>query len=57
MLQKCYVKLQFRAEFVNALNRPLFSGPDVGVISGTYGQILSARNTPRNIQFGMKLTF
>jgi hypothetical protein len=56
-LYKERVKLQFRAEFVNAFNRTLFGGPDTGVTSGTYGQITSQRNTPRNIQFGMKLTF
>src|SRR5579872_1699213 len=51
------VKLQFRAEFVNALNRPWFGGLDTNPASSTYTQLTSQTNNPRNIQFGLKLNF
>ncbi len=56
-LYKERVRLQYRAEFVNAFNRPLFSGLDTSVTSGTFTQLTSTRNNPRNIQMGLKLTF
>jgi hypothetical protein len=48
--------LQFRAEFFNLFNQAHF-GPPVGrVESATFGKILSA-GEPRDIQFGLKLSF
>jgi len=56
-LYKERVKLQFRAEFVNTFNRVLFGSLDTGVTSGTQGQLLGQSNRPRDIQFGLKVTF
>jgi hypothetical protein len=51
------MSLQFRAEFFNALNHTQFIGPDTWTIpSSTFGVITTAAK-PREIQFGMKLTF
>jgi len=48
--------LQFRAEAFNAVNHPNFAAPSMIVNSSTFGKITSA-NTPRDIQFGLKLIF
>jgi hypothetical protein len=56
------VKLQFRAEFFNLLNRANLGTPNATVFSGTSvsasaGLITSLATTPRQIQFGLKLMF
>jgi hypothetical protein len=51
------VRLQFRAEFLNAFNTPRFSGPNTSVTSSSFGAITSQSNAPRQIQFGLKLIF
>jgi hypothetical protein len=51
------MKLQFRAEFFNLTNTPQFSAPNTSVGSNTFGQITSQGNSPRQIQFGLKLNF
>ncbi len=60
--------LQFRAEFFNAWNRTQFNGVDTTLVASNgpgstsadigqgFGQVNSAR-PPREIQFGLKLTF
>ncbi|MBI3693577.1 MAG: hypothetical protein HY238_01875 [Acidobacteria bacterium] len=48
--------LQFRGEFFNFTNTPRFGGPVSNIQSGTVGRILSA-GEPRDVQFGLKLTF
>jgi len=55
-------KLQFRAEFFNALNRANFATPNPtvfanGVISSSAGLITATATTSRQIQFGLKLLF
>ena len=56
------VKLQFRAEFFNLLNRANLGTPNATVFSGTTisasaGLITTLATTPRQIQFGLKLIF
>ncbi|HTM14550.1 MAG TPA: carboxypeptidase regulatory-like domain-containing protein [Bryobacteraceae bacterium] len=55
-------RLQFRAEFFNLLNRANLGTPSANVFSGTSvsasaGLITTLATTPRQIQFGLKLTF
>ena len=50
--------LEFRAEFFNIPNRVVFGGPATNVNNpSTFGTIGSQANTPRVIQFAMKLVF
>ncbi len=51
------LKLQFRAEMFNAFNHVQFGSPDTGVTDSTFGEITSQANSPRQIQFGLKLLF
>ncbi|MGA9571341.1 MAG: TonB-dependent receptor [Candidatus Acidiferrales bacterium] len=49
---------EFRAEFYNAWNHTQFANPDGNFSDGsTFGQILTVRESPRVIQFGLKLMF
>ncbi len=52
-----YLRVQFRAEFLNAFNRVQFSAPNTSVTSTSFGVISSQANSPRQIQFGLKLLF
>ena len=51
------IKLQFRAEFLNAFNRVWFGGLNTSILSPTYTQLQGQQNNPRNIQLGLKLIF
>ena len=48
------VRVQFRAEFLNAFNTPRFGGPNTSVTSSSFGIITSQANSPRQTQFGLK---
>jgi len=50
-------QLQFRAEFFNLPNHPLFGQPGASVGTATYGQITSTRIDSRQLQFGLKYLF
>ncbi len=50
-----WMRVQFRTEFLNAFNTPRFGGPNTSVNSSSLGVITSQANTPRQIQFGLKL--
>ena len=49
-------ELQFRSEFYNAFNHANFGYPNMVIGTSTVGQISSAKD-PRDIQFGLKLSF
>jgi hypothetical protein len=51
------VTLQFRAEFINALNHPQFSDPSTSVTSKSFGSITGTSQLPRTMQFGLKVLF
>ncbi len=51
------LRLQFRAEAFNALNRVQFGGINTTVTSGAFGTVTSQANSPRQMQFGLKLLF
>jgi hypothetical protein len=48
--------LQFRSEFLNAFNTVRFAAPNTtSVSSNQFGVVSSQFNSPRQIQFGLKL--
>jgi hypothetical protein len=49
-------RLEFRAEFFNFTNTPIFNAPDRAVNSATFGEI-SAAQGERNIQLALKFYF
>ena len=49
-------KIQFRAEFYNALNQVNFGGPTASLNNRNFGRILSA-GSPRILQFALRYTF
>lgn len=51
------VNVQFRAEAFNVTNTPVFGLPDQALNSQTFGQINTQANSPRQIQFALKLLF
>jgi hypothetical protein len=51
------LRLQFRAEALNAFNRVLFSAPNTSVNSTSFGVISTQANSPRQLQFGFKILF
>ncbi len=51
------LRLQFRTEAFNAFNTVRFGSPNTTVTSNQFGQISTQANSPRQIQFGLKLMF
>ncbi len=49
------LRLQARIEAFNALNRVQFGSPNLGVTSSSFGVVTSQANTPRQLQFGLKV--
>ena len=51
-------KLQFRAEGLNVFNHTNFSPPGASLLApGTFGDISSDVNGPREFQLGLKYSF
>lgn len=50
-------RLQFRTEAFNAFNTVRFGNPNTSVTSNQFGQISTQANSPRQIQFALKLLF
>jgi hypothetical protein len=59
ILIKGDVRLQLRAEFINAFNEAYFPNPVVGATSSTFGQVTASNqsNYARRAQIGIKLLF
>ncbi len=51
------VTIQFKAELLNAFNRHIFSVGDQGVTSPNFGLVGGTIDTPRNIQFLLRVNF
>ena len=51
------VRAQFRASAYNALNHPVFGGPNTTVGNASFGRISSQANLSRQIEFGLRLIF
>jgi hypothetical protein len=51
------VRLQFRAEAINALNHAQFTAPNTTPTSSAFGTVTNEFSWPRVIQFGLKLLF
>lgn len=51
------VKAQFRTEALNAMNTPLFYGPNVSFGSSSFGKITSQANFSRQLQLALRFSF
>ena len=52
-----WIRLEFRSEAFNLLNRAQFNAPGQGVGGAAFGVVSGQLNTPRQIQFALKLYF
>ena len=52
-----HVTVTFRAEAFNILNQVVFGMPNTTLNSNQFGVISSQANSPRTIQFGLKVLF
>jgi len=51
------VKAQFRFEALNALNTPLFYGPNVSFGNSSFGKITSQANFSRQLELALRFAF
>ena len=51
------LRVQFRADALNAWNHPRFGGPSTSFTSTSFGIVSSQSNAPRQVQLGLKLLF
>jgi len=49
------LKLQTRAEFLNAFNHPQFADPNTDPTSSSFAKTTGQNNLPRNVQVALKL--
>lgn len=52
---KEFLRIQVRGEMLNAFNTPRFGSPNLSVTSTSFGVVASQANSPRQVQFGLKL--
>jgi hypothetical protein len=50
-------KVEFRAEFFNLFNSPLFGLPEQVSGNAAFGVVSTQANTPRQVQLGLKAIF
>ena len=51
------VTVQLKAEMLNAFNRHIWARPDTGPNGPNFGLVTSTINTPRNVQFTLRVNF
>ena len=51
------MRLQFRAEAFNLTNTPVWGTPVLNYSNANFGRVLGVGNTPRQVQFALKLYF
>ena len=51
------VTLQYRCEFFNSFNHPVFNGPNLTATSSAFGTVGSVYNIERHIQMALRLTW
>ena len=51
------VSLQYRVEFFNAFNHPVFNAPNLTPTSTAFGTISSVYNLERHIQMALRMTW
>jgi Carboxypeptidase regulatory-like domain/TonB dependent receptor len=51
------LKMHFRTDFINAFNHVNYVGPTNDINSSNFGRVTNQANTPRWIQFQLRLTF
>lgn len=51
------MRIQFKAELLNAFNRHIFASPNTTPNSPTFGLVTRTINSPRNVQFTLRLNF
>ena len=52
-----WATMQFRAEFINALNHTHFGKPQMNPTNSDFGRVTNTLQQPRNIQFALRIMF
>lgn len=52
-----FLRVQFRAEALNATNTPIFGNPNTTLTNAQFGVITTQVNNPRLVQLGLRVTF